>query len=125
MGISWGVMSQHFVKTCQGTKRMAELVLESSIVRKIKSYTREEKLKIVNTYTRHAPQKLSISRNMANNSSILEETDSKFVMVVALLQSQVYNYSNKWPPDLLVNVITTNYALESTCLKLSHAERVI
>ena len=54
---------------------------------------------------------------------MLEKTDSKFVMVVALLLLQGWYLSNKQPPDLLVNVMATNDALQSTCLMVWHVEQ--
>ena len=49
---------------------------------------------------------------------MLEKTESKFVMVVALLPFQDYYLSDKLPPDLLANVTVMNDALQSTCLTL-------
>ena len=57
-------------------------------------------------------------RKLSRNSSMFEETDSKFVMVVALLTFQGQYLSDKWPLDLLVNVTATNDTLQSTCLTL-------
>ena len=57
---------------------------------------------------------------MAKDNSMLERTDSEFVMVVALLPFQGWYLSNKQLPDLLVNVTATNDALQSTCLTLCH-----
>ena len=49
--------------------------------------------------------------SVAKDSSMLEETDSEFVMVVALLPFQGWYLSDKRTPDLLANVTATNDAL--------------
>ena len=55
----------------------------------------------------------SISREMANNNSVFEETDSESVMRVALLPFQGKCLSNKQLPDSVVNMMATNNALQT------------
>ena len=56
-------------------------------------------------------------RNMANDNSILEETDSESVMGVALLSFRGLYLPNKQPPDPFVEV---NAALQGTSFMLCH-----
>ena len=68
------------------------------------------------------PQKMwKLSKNMANDSSNLEVNLS---WLLPSFPSKV-SISDKQPPDLLVNLIATNNALQSTCLTLCHVEQAI
>ena len=62
-----------------------------------------------------------LSKNMANDSSNLEVNLS---WLLPSFPSKV-SISDKQPPDLLVNLIATNNALQSTCLTLCHVEQAI